>query len=367
MNIHGIDDFISAAARRRIVLLGECSYDLAEFYSVKTEIVRRLVDEAGFSVLAVESGVAAVAQSMSADCPKPVDQLNGLRSFARTPQMYSLLQWRQRSGDRARFELVGIDPHASPFGADWVVTTLRAVGFQEADSIGEIERSFDTMFRRLHFFGAGSDDGDLVSVRRQLADCLHWFRSLDSDDVSAMTLERVLGDRLSLLDVIGNETAYEEWRERRMAATVEWWCKEMFAAARIIVWAHNHHVMRQHSSIDGVKSMAEFLPGEFWSDAMSLGIYAGSGVGVYPDRSTFAIPDPPADSVEHYGINEDRRARITLLDAGVTWANELCIARQWGIEEELLVPAEQFDAVCVVANVTPREEFDSELMRRIAP
>jgi erythromycin esterase len=161
------------------------------------------------------------------------------------------------------------------------------------------------------------------------------------------------------------EAEYYDWRERRMAGNLEWWCDEIHPDAKVIVWGHNYHTMRRHSAINGERTMGEYLSEGLMSDALSLGVYAHSGVGTYPDRKTFEVPPAPEGSIEHYGIADGEAARITLFAEQKGWWQRPCLSRLFGLEEEGLVPAEQYDGVLVVRDVTQTEFVDVELMRRM--
>src|SRR5213080_282780 len=49
------DSIIQAASGKKFVLLGEASHGTAEFYRIRGEITRRLIEEEGFDAVAVEA------------------------------------------------------------------------------------------------------------------------------------------------------------------------------------------------------------------------------------------------------------------------------------------------------------------------
>jgi len=49
------DDLVTLIGDRRFVLIGEASHGTHEFYSERARITRRLIDECGFTVVAVEA------------------------------------------------------------------------------------------------------------------------------------------------------------------------------------------------------------------------------------------------------------------------------------------------------------------------
>ncbi|MGM9951566.1 MAG: erythromycin esterase family protein [Lysinibacillus sp.] len=54
LNDESLDKLIEAVGNARIVLIGEASHGTSEFYTIRAELSKRLIDEKGFNVIAVE-------------------------------------------------------------------------------------------------------------------------------------------------------------------------------------------------------------------------------------------------------------------------------------------------------------------------
>ncbi|MGA1034549.1 MAG: hypothetical protein ACO3VI_04470, partial [Ilumatobacteraceae bacterium] len=52
---HELDAIVEAAAQRRVVLIGEATHGTHEFHRMRMDITRRLITEAGFTVVAAEA------------------------------------------------------------------------------------------------------------------------------------------------------------------------------------------------------------------------------------------------------------------------------------------------------------------------
>ena len=51
---YGLDRIIKAAGEAKFVLLGEASHGTSEFYTIRAEISKRLIEQKGFNCIAVE-------------------------------------------------------------------------------------------------------------------------------------------------------------------------------------------------------------------------------------------------------------------------------------------------------------------------
>jgi erythromycin esterase len=365
MNIPGLEDFLATAARHRVVLLGECSHDMHEFYQIKTEIVRRLVEDYDFSLLIFEAGMASCSQAMRDGVPS-LERLEGLYNFARTPAMHAFFQWWDLPEIHPKLAIVGMDPRVLKTGVEFIADSLRTLGYDRADAVADTERALHAVWRRLLLVGAdGGEEKEIATARVVLVGALEWLASIDEPTLDGRVLERILLDRLSLLDAMKTEAQYYDWRERHMAANVDWWTREVYPDRKTIIWGHNYHTMRRHSAINGEATMGEHIAPELMSDAFSLGVYAHSGTGTFPDRKPFTIAPAPEGSLEHYGIEEGESARFTVFRDPNGWWRRPSLSRLFGIEEEALVPNQQYDGVLVVRDVHPQEIVDKEILRRI--
>ena len=57
-----LDPLLDAVGHARLVLLGEASHGTSEFYTWRTRISKRLIEERGFSFIAVAIGPSDAAQ-----------------------------------------------------------------------------------------------------------------------------------------------------------------------------------------------------------------------------------------------------------------------------------------------------------------
>ncbi|HWL13380.1 MAG TPA: erythromycin esterase family protein, partial [Ureibacillus sp.] len=60
LNDQGLDKIIEAIGDARIVMIGEASHGTSEFYTIRAELSKRLIEQKGFQVIAVEGDWPAV-------------------------------------------------------------------------------------------------------------------------------------------------------------------------------------------------------------------------------------------------------------------------------------------------------------------
>ncbi len=130
-----LDPLIQAAGDRRFVLLGEASHGTSEYYTWRAKISKRLIEEKGFSFIAVEGDWTAAYEvnKFVKDLPgAAADPREVLASFNRWPQwmwnnkeVKDLIVWmREYNSDRPveeRIGFYGIDIYAAWDSIDEVI------------------------------------------------------------------------------------------------------------------------------------------------------------------------------------------------------------------------------------------------------
>ena len=93
------DDLVGLIGDRRFVLIGEASHGTQEFYSERARITRRLIDECGFTVVAVEADWpdASRVNRYVTGSPRDADAASALGDFQRFPA------WMWRNQDVVAF------------------------------------------------------------------------------------------------------------------------------------------------------------------------------------------------------------------------------------------------------------------------
>lgn len=182
------------------------------------------------------------------------------------------------------------------------------------------------------------------------------YQELD-DPMLAMIIE----DRLATLDFDPadfDRMAFERERERRMAVNLLRHLQRE-PGARVIVWAHNAHIAHAYSDFVGdVQRQGEFVHSVLGDESYTVGIYPLSGQGyAWFINQDYEIRPPQPDSLEA------RLAQIpgdpVFLDLhGAAaqqhpWTRQPVMSFEWGLNEQLIVPAEMYDGLLLIRAVTP--------------
>jgi erythromycin esterase-like protein len=271
-----LDPLLDRVGDSRIVLLGEASHGTADYYDWRDRITRRLIQEKGFSFIAVEGDWPAClrASRFAEGSPDSQDRTpeQALAGFERWPtwmwanrEIARLLAWlRQTNEKRPEAERVGfygLDVYSLWESMDAVLGYLKRQGDEEA--LDAAMQAFEC------FEPYGRDEQEYASSLRWSPD------SCEEDVVRLLTELQSRGpsgtDRLSKFDAEQNalvarnaeryyrtmirggseprrddgmDEADNSWnvRDRHMMETLERLLAFHGPSSKAIVWEHNTHV-----------------------------------------------------------------------------------------------------------------------------
>jgi erythromycin esterase-like protein len=271
-----LDDFDPAFLTRligdaRIVMLGESTHGTHEFYRLRAQITRRLVEERGFTTVAIEGDwpdayrvnryVRGVGDDGSAD-----EALSGFRRFPtwmwRNTEMIELVDWLHtcNSGHEARDQagFYGLDLYSLHASRAAVLDFLDQVDPEGADRARARYACFDHFGQDTQGYGYATAFGLAESCEQQavqqLVELQRRAGELTARDGRLPEDEFFFAEQNARL--VPNAEAYyrsmfrgriSSWnlRDRHMADTLDAIIAHFDArgiATKAIVWAHNSHV-----------------------------------------------------------------------------------------------------------------------------
>jgi erythromycin esterase len=256
-----------AVGSARIVALGEATHGTHEFYTLKHRIFRFLVEEMGFRTIAFEMGAAEACivnqYVRSGEGARSAEE--ALRVFqmflASTQEMVDLVEWmceyNESAAEEEKLSFSGFDMQ-SPFVAlQYVVDYLGRAAPQGAPGLAEqLACLLGFIYRHNEYKAAALAPSNGRPVEwtpcgRKLQSVVDWMLEHRSDLVAATSqyaLEQALyclgvaqqGEqfmtRYSLSDAIYR-------RDHDMADNVDALLRLGGDASKMVVWAHNSHVM----------------------------------------------------------------------------------------------------------------------------
>jgi erythromycin esterase-like protein len=271
-DIHDYDPLIDRIGDAQFVLLGEASHGTHEFYRERARITQRLIQEKGFTAIAIEGDwsdaerVNRYVRRMSGD----MSAEQALADFAQFPEwmwgntdIRDFVQWLRAYNDRLpatarRVGFYGLDVYGLFDSADALVRSLDRLDPQAALRARERYQCFapfrDDPFAYGRAVASRRADSCEQVAAEQLQELNQWKTSLkahvahpQADDLFAV---------LQHARVVKNAEAYyrksftgqaSTWnmRDQHMAETLDALASSLDARGRptkLVVWAHNTHV-----------------------------------------------------------------------------------------------------------------------------
>ncbi len=321
----------------RVVQLGEPSHGAGSGFSAKARLVKFLHERMGFDVLVWESGLYDVGitaeQGIFAIWAKAAQVqplLEYVKSTRATLDPLDMAGFDVQFNSDISFNRFANDLHE--FLRPLPNTATRAIALEDANTA---IAAYSAIRRRVHG-GSQQPDPDgfrkdrdiLLESSDRLLDIMRDQRQQFLQVHSPLALEMVehvtenmRTDGLNLYEVIGPDrpagTAVftprlevENRRDARNAVNLLWLIQQVNAGRKVIVWAHNAHVMNAYYASDwhvaysdpheeSMKPTGVFLRERLGDQVYTIVMTTYEGVdGWVGARSTTAVETAPAGSIE---------------------------------------------------------------------
>jgi len=304
----GLDAVAARLSRSRIVGIGENSHGVSEFKTIEHRLIRRLVADHGYRLIAMEGTLGDFGPVDRYVAGEDVDLDTAMAStefyFWRTGPIRRLFEWlRAFNADRPAADRVvvrGYDAQFFDVNATAVRSYLSRVDPTYLDGVHDRLTPLTRPLYERH-------DADLsTEARRDLLDSLgERLRShRDAYVAETSTAEWRLARRhvwtlergLRFQEALRAEryTQGKRVRDAAMAANVAW-LRDWTGADRAAVVGSTNHTMRNDGvGADEAARMGQHLTDEFGDDYYSLGCLFGTGrfaAPADPDRTAFETHD----------------------------------------------------------------------------
>eukprot|EP00756_Hemistasia_phaeocysticola_P022075 Hpha_TRINITY_DN15811_c1_g1::TRINITY_DN15811_c1_g1_i1::g.187487::m.187487 len=277
---------ISAIGNAEIVLLGECTHGTAEFYEDRAAITKRLVEQKGFTCVAVEANWPEMMRVGGYVCGEERDAtadkaLSGIEEFPAwmwgNETTRDLVQWLREHNDRVQVARragewdrdscmwFGIDVRGVPEACDEVLTYLECVDPTFAAEVRRTYSIFDPYRDCMEDYGRAVHSGPLKgqeeSIRVALEHILAEIQRRNRAEWEWLAGPAAHMNAEQCADVvISGEEYYRKrasdpgglvtWntRDQHMVQTLLRLRQQLVGMSRtglppkIVVWAHNSHV-----------------------------------------------------------------------------------------------------------------------------
>ncbi len=262
---HGFADLAPlkpSLAGVRIVGLGEATHGTREFFQLKHRMFEFLVSELGFTVFALEANFSeglAVDHYVLTGEGDPAKALAGLHFWTwNTEEVLALIEWmRAYNADPAHTRKVrfyGVDSQISIGPARALLDYLAQV---DPAYRTEVEPWLTRLLSSSELYGGSEDEvrvraaGHITPVR-QLRGRLEAQRAsyVQARGEEAYALAerhaRTLEHAVVQVSLLGRERL--DRRDEYMAENVRWVLEREGPETKMVVWAHNGHIMRENGS-----------------------------------------------------------------------------------------------------------------------
>lgn len=259
-NTNDLDILLNDIGNSQYVLLGEASHGTAEYYEWRAEITKRLIQEKGFNLIAVEGdwpATYALNQYIQGQQSGSAQQV--LQSYQRWPtwmwanqEIASLADWlRQHNTNQGQTNKVGfygMDVYSLWESLDAVQTYLEKANPEAAQIARNAQACLAPYNRDEQLYAQATAQGSSCATQlQQLYKAVQAHRqNQPAGDSEAFNAEQ------NALAALNAERYYfqmvrsnsESWnlRDRHMQETVNRLVNLRGSNAKIIIWAHNTHV-----------------------------------------------------------------------------------------------------------------------------
>jgi erythromycin esterase-like protein/predicted phosphoribosyltransferase len=303
------DVLVDAAARARVVLIGEATHGTHEFYRHRALITGRLIAEQGFSAVAVEADWpdAYRVNRYVRGAGRDADATDALSDFKRFPawmwrnaDVLDFVGWlrshNERRPERDRAGFYGLDLYSLRASAEAVLAYLAKVDPAAATRARDRYACFDRFEAELRDYAHATGWGltpscereavsQLVELRRRAAEYAGRDGRIAADDYffAEQNARLVTNAEAYYRTMLGGRISSWNLRDRHMADTLRELRRFLDGtprAGRVVVWAHNSHLgdarateMGEHGELN----LGQLVREEFGAEAISIGFTTHTG------------------------------------------------------------------------------------------
>ncbi|UOE95766.1 erythromycin esterase family protein [Alkalihalobacillus sp. LMS39] len=297
-----IDDYV---ANKKIVLLGENSHFIGDYYEKKIELIKYLHIHHGFSTVVLESGLleASMSSIINDDVPIKKRIKHDFLGIYHNEEMLSLFT----DPSLASLTITGMDVQptdsiASQKLVNWVGDHLGSEWKTKLEQIETLFFEFDRQIQNQFKISK--------KIRGNLKDVIEKYNSVIRDLHSALQKETDTQLRKRLEILLRGMKNRQQWFTLNVKGRIassrlrdEWmfenleWILQQEKDKKIIVWSHNFHIRKRKSlllKIIGMETLGHLLTKHYPNDTYTIGLYARSGscYNAYKEQYELSTSNP---------------------------------------------------------------------------
>ena len=367
-----LDEFVDGA---RVVAIGEGTHGAQEFFELKHRMIRYLVESHGFTILAIEDNIPAagsVNRYVTKGEGEASEVIQGLFGVSNTEEVLRLIEWLRlhNSTSNQQVQFHGLDIQAPGASANEVLEFLEVVDLEYLVIARELYRPAFEMASAWNRSTFGRVAPTLLDNGQKVLDHLVQQRTRYARSASQGEIEWALRNARSIVQFGQKAYANMPSRDESMAKNVLS-LLEQNPRARMIIWAHNGHVMESTPQGFSVEPpMGQLLAETLGKSYRSLGfVYAQGRNRAYDtDSQSWMVHELPLLEFTVGGQLQSLGEQIFFLDLrGLedepmeTWLGEVQPFRWvgWSPISSItrLIPTDAFDGLLFIENISPAQRL----------
>lgn len=351
---------------KRVVLLGESSHGIGDYYTLKSRIIQYLHQECGFEVLAIESGIADIALTYKNVDTLTAKQLRNNTVFGnfQCAEIMPLFDYIKKTASSNK-PLIYAGFDSQNFSASLLLMQdiLRKKWGKTGDSLmGCLVKYF-----RIPSIMWDEDRKPLIAISDSITRAANMISILFRDSAKSIQKDFALTatDMRYMQLALANhrEAVNLDWtrddpsahRDKVMASNLFWLMDSVYPGKKVIIWAHNGHIGRTSAEGNPYTWMGQFISEKYKQQSYHIGLFAREGETFeWWTKTNKPFLNNKVDDIEELSAYKDRTF-ISLAEASKTcaWPSR----KVFGFELENggrieFVPKNRFDALITFKKAT---------------
>lgn len=295
---------------KKMVLLGESSHGIGEFYALKSRLVQFLYQECGFEVLAMEGGIGDLHFELNKiDSLTPIMLRNGTiyKNF-QCQEILPLFELIKSSHSQKKpLHFIGIDSQNFGTSMFLVQEITRKLSPKNADSLMQ---NF-AKYMRIPAFLWQEDKKPLFALSDSIVKSCDYIHNLLKNnkqeiltsfkisELDYQFLWRVVDNLKAGVNLDWNHEDPSAKRDSIMADNLFWQLQHFYPNKKVILWAHNGHIDKSSATGNPYKWLGHFIKEKMMDASYHLGLFAQQGETYeWWTQSTKILEKPGESDVE---------------------------------------------------------------------
>lgn len=362
--------FKKLLADKKIVQLGESSHTTTEFSSAKVRLIKFLHEEMGFDVIAFESPIFECFYAQLTGGSPTNMMKNSIFYIWWSYEVLELFEYISKTRNSSHpLIITGFDIQIS-YRANYKATFMKNFFAKINAELGAQIYDLETKFK-LGLVNSTNKDSVSNSYQNLLNSLNENWQSLAYKYSNNLTIP--LMAKLSIISQIkliemkfsGNLVAQTKIRDKAMADNLLSLIEDVYKNKKIIVWAHNTHIMHDHKSCEisympNVNTMGYYIYQSYKQQLYTIGFYMYRGSSLtWPAKTQIRVKPSTSENIE--AILYQTRKKFAFVDMedvknvdGNSWIFNEMKAKYWGgPSDEIFIPRNQYNGIFYVDETHP--------------